>query len=246
MKIYLSPSDQSGNITATGHSEKEHCTKISEYAEYYLRMAGYEVKNGDNSKPKTYPERVKESNEWKADLHICIHTNAGGGEGTVMFCHPNSAENVYVKSICNEVSKISPGKDRGIVKRTNLYEINKTHCPCAYLEVEFHDRLDLEQWIDANIAEIGKAICFGVLKADGKEGLESVDKATHYTVQAGAFMNAENAERFCEKLVGMGIDNYCYYSDGLYRVQVGSFESLENAQKFVKEMEAKSLHVIIK
>lgn len=245
MKIYLSASDQIGNITATGHSEKEHCTKISEYTEYYLRMNGYEVKNGDNSQPKTYPNRVKESNEWKADLHICIHTNAGGGEGTVMFCHPNSYNNPYVKAICDEVSKISPGKDRGRVKRTDLYEINKTYCPCAYLEVEFHDRLDLEQWIDANIAEIGKAICNGILKADGKEEYTKPDEKVNYRVQAGAFMSAENAEIFCEKLVGMDIKNYCYYNDGLYHVQVGSFESYENAQNYVKEMEAKGLYTII-
>ena len=106
MKVYLSPSDQWSNIVADGkHSEAFHCIKIAEYARAYLELNGYDVKVGSSVKENTYKARVKESNEWNADLHIPIRTNAGGGHGTLMLCYPARTNNRYVRSIYNEVTE---------------------------------------------------------------------------------------------------------------------------------------------
>ena len=80
-KIYLSPSDQWSNMVSDlAHSEAYHCKQIAKSVDKYLKANGYAVKVGDNSKEGSYTARVKESNGWNADVHIAIHTNAGGGK----------------------------------------------------------------------------------------------------------------------------------------------------------------------
>lgn len=205
MKIYLSPSDQTGNIVADKeHSEQYHCSQIANATKKYLEMNDYTVKIGDNSEQGTYPQRVKDSNAWGADLHVCIHTNAGGGEGTSMFTYPTSVKDKYVVGIYNEVAALTPTKDRGIQSRSDLYEIVNTVCVCAYLEAEFHDNVSLENWIDENVDNIGKAIARGICKADGKEFIcEGNDL---YKVQVGAFKSYNNAVKLKDELKQKGYD----------------------------------------
>lgn len=252
MKVYLSPSDQWGNIVADKeHSEAYHCTQIAQAVKKYLEMNGYTVKIGDNSKQGTYTNRAKESNSWGADLHVCIHTNAGGGEGTVMFSYPSSVNDKYVKAIYNEVANLTPTKDRGIQSRNDLYEINNTTCVCAYLEVDFHDNATIENWIDANVDNIGKAIAKGICSADGKtfKDSETVTDTpskpstsdTLYKVQAGAYSKKSNADSMVSKLKSSGFDAFAYYDSAskLYKVQAGAYSSKTNAEKQVSNLKAK-------
>lgn len=250
MKVYLSPSDQWANIVADGeHSEAYHCKQIAESAKKYLELNGYTVKVGDNSKQGSYVARAKESNNWGADLHVPIHTNAGGGVGTLMLTYPTSVNNKYVVNIYNEVANLTPTKDRGIISRSNLYEINSTKCVCAYIEVEFHDNATTENWIDSNVDNIGKAIARGICKSDGKTFKESVstqkpDTGTNkslYKVQAGAYKHESGAKATVVSLQKAGFDSFCYIDNysGLYKVQAGAFSKKENAEKRVKELKAK-------
>lgn len=250
MKVYLSPSDQWSNIVADGeHSEAYHCKQIAQSAEKYLKLNGYTTKVGDNSKEGSYTTRVKESNNWGADLHVCIHTNAGGGEGTLMLAYPSSVNNKYVEAIYKEVASLTPTKDRGIQSRSNLYEINNTKCTCAYLETDFHDNATIENWIDNNIDNIGKAIARGICSADGKSFKESTTSSSTgttvsgslYKVQAGAFKDKSNATALSAKLTASGFDNFVYYdsASALYKVQAGAYASKTNAETQVKALKAK-------
>jgi N-acetylmuramoyl-L-alanine amidase len=93
-KIYLSPSSQWANKYSYGlHTEAEICGIIAECCREELIRNGYDVRVGSNK--TTYQQRVSESNNWGADVHIPIHTNAGGGDGTVVFCYPESVNNKY-------------------------------------------------------------------------------------------------------------------------------------------------------
>ena len=211
MKVYLSPSDQWSNTVAGGkHSEAFHCIKIAEYARRYLESNGYEVKVGSSVKENTYKDRVKESNEWGADLHIPIHTNAGGGKGTLMMCYPTRINNRYVYNIYKEVAELTPTEDKGIKATSNLYEINATKCVTAYLECEFHDNEDTEKWIDNHEKAIGMAIANGVCKADGKSAFAELKKV--YKVQVGAFHKIKNAEKLKKELSDKGYS--CYIVEG--------------------------------
>lgn len=197
MKIYLSPSDQWSNRTATGSTEAEQCGKIARTVATILNKRGNITLVGDNTKEKTYRNRVVESNKFGSDLHICIHTNAGGGKGTLVMCSEKSKDNQYVKSIYESVAKLTPSQDKGIRVRSDLYEINATKAVCVYLEVDFHDNLESQKWIERNMDNIALAIA---------DGITPEPNEVLYKVQVGAFKEKKNAIDMQTKLKELGYD----------------------------------------
>lgn len=197
MKIYISPSDQWSNKTVTGNTEANQCGKIARSLSTILNKRGNITLVGDNSKEKTYRQRVVESNKFGSDLHICIHTNAGGGQGTLVLCSDKSKDNQYVKSVYESVAKLTPSKDKGIQTRSDLYEINATKAVCIYIEVDFHDNMESEKWIEANIDNIALAIA---------NGITPPEKTVTYKVQVGAFKDKENALKMQAKLKELGYE----------------------------------------
>ena len=213
MKIYLSPSDQRENkYAAGGTNESMQCVLIANAAKAALDRNGYETIRGSTG--KTIAGRIAESNAWNADVHVAIHTNAGGGDGTLVMCHTANADNKYVKSVYNAVAKISPGKDDGIRARTDLAEINGTKALCIYLEVEFHDDPELAEWIIDDSAEIGETIAEAFCKVDGIPFKSSPGSAgrplrkVKYYVQCGAFALKKNALALAKKLKADGYEVY--------------------------------------
>ena len=254
-KIYLSPSDQWSNIVADkAHSEAHHCKQIAEAAHKYLKANGYTVKVGDNSKQGTYTKRVTESNNWEADVHVCIHTNAGGGKGTEVICYSGSKNNKYVKAVYNRVAKLTPTPDRGIRTNNGLYEIKHTSAPCVYVECEFHDNKTTENWIDSNIDALGKSIAQGICDADGKtfktgqstSSSSGTSGKAKYSVQVGAFSKKANAENQAKQLKADGFDAYVYKEGDYYKVQCGAFANKSNADALVKKLLAAGYSTYIK
>lgn len=164
-RIYLSPSNQGGNKYATGGTnEMAQCDKIAKAAEKALDRCGFEVmvgKSGD-----TMQNRCKESDAFKADVHMPIHTNAFDAKttgGTLVMVAKLDATRVKAgKALLDAVGKISPGRDYILRVRTDLYEINTPKAMTLYLEVEFHDTKTGADWIRNNIDEIGEAIAQGM------------------------------------------------------------------------------------
>lgn len=208
MKIYLSPSDQKDNTYAYGGTnEAAQCRKIANYAAEALKRNGYTVKVGADG--TTYQKRTADSNAWGADLHMPIHSNAGGGDGTVVFAHPASVNNKYVKAVYEAVAAVSPGKDDGIRGTSGLYEINQSKCPCVYVEVEFHDNSTLAKWIINHTKDLGEAIAKGICSADGKKfkaegSSDPVPSGKLAHVQVGAYRETKNAEAMLKKVKDAG------------------------------------------
>ena len=164
-KIYLSPSNQYANTYACGNTtEMEQCNKIAAAAETALKRCGFTVKRAP--KGQNMYTSISESNNFGADVHVCIHTNAGGGKGTNVFVYNRSAENLkYAQPVYNELVKLT-GVGRGI-SMNDLAEINSTHAKCVYCECEFHDSSTLAKWIINNTTKLGEAICKGLCTAFG-------------------------------------------------------------------------------
>lgn len=163
MKIYLSPSAQPANNYAAGDTnEQAQCNRIAEAAKSALERCGFAVRKAPEG--QGYKDSVAESNAWGADLHIPIHTNAGGGAGTVAFVHGGTAKQMqYAKPIYDEVQATSPGTtDYGVRVNSGLYELGYTTATAVYIECEFHDRADLAAWIIEHTTELGEAIARGV------------------------------------------------------------------------------------
>ena len=204
-KIYLSPSEQPENLYAYGDTnEKVQCRRISAVAAEALKRCGFEV---IDATANTLPARCKESNEWGADLHVPIHTNACNGKatGTRIMCNSLLGKGYKAsKAVFAALAPITPGTSENISTASGLYEIKHTNAPCVYIEVDFHDVPNIAKWLIENTEEIGEAICEGICNYYGVKYIVP-SKAIH-RVQVGAFRSVENANNMLKKLKKAGFN----------------------------------------
>lgn len=165
-RIYISPSNQNNNPYSYGNTnEMEQCYKIGQSCNTALKRCGFTTMLAD--KGQAMYTSINESNNFNADVHICIHTNAGGGKGAEVMVFDRSSVNLkYAQPVYNELSALT-GNGRGIKLRPELAEINSTNGVCVYCECEFHDNKELAKWIVENTTTIGEAIAKGICKAFG-------------------------------------------------------------------------------
>lgn len=178
LKIYLSPSNQVNNpYSYGGTNEAVQCRKIAAACKTALERCGFEVKTNYSDGENAMYERVRESNAWGADMHICIHTNAGGGKGCVVFVSKRTAERMkYAQPVFDELDKITPYRSVYGIRETQFYEIRNTSAMCLYCECEFHDNAALARWITENTTAIGEAICRGICTGAGVKYVEKESK----------------------------------------------------------------------
>ena len=161
-KIYLSPSSQPNNVYAgVDTNEQEVCRAIARELAIDLKRCGFEVKCGDYG---TMYTRVAESNEWKADLHLPIHTNAFNGKvsGTRLMAISKTGLGYKVcKAISKYLFPLTPGTSENI-SISNVYEIKYAYAPTAYIEVDFHDVPSVAKWLVEHKPQIAEAICKGI------------------------------------------------------------------------------------
>lgn len=164
-KIYLSPSSQPENAYAYGNTnEQEQCRRIAAACEVALKRCGFEVVNA--SRGSMY-ERVAESNEWGADLHVPIHTNSYDGKvsGTRIFCFSTTGAGYKAaKCVFDTLAPLTPGTSENVSVNQNLYEVDYANAPTVYIEVEFHDVAACAKWIIENVVPVGEAIAKGICK----------------------------------------------------------------------------------
>lgn len=206
-KIYLSPSSQPANTYAAGDTnEQTQCRRIALAAVTALERCGFAVKTNVRD-GKTMYDRVRESNEWDADLHLPIHTNAFNGKlkGTRMFCSSLNGEGGKAcKAILKALAPVVPGESDN-VQVADFYEITASNAPCAYCEAAFHDNEEQAAWIIDHTNDIAEGICKGVCDYFG---VPYVEEKTLYRVQVGAFRVRENAERIRDELKEKGYDAF--------------------------------------
>lgn len=208
-KIYLSPSNQYGNLYAYGDTnEMAQCNRIANATATALTRCGFEVKKAPQGQAMS--ASIQESNRWGADLHIPIHTNAGGGNGTVVFVYKNTIENMkYATPIYNEVQAVTPGKtDYGVREYPTLAELNSTTAVAVYVEVDFHDNTEIAKWLIDNPETVAEAIAKGVCRAFGVDYVEAAETGKKvYRVQVGAFSEKSNADNFLAKIKSAGFSD---------------------------------------
>lgn len=162
-KIYLSPSDQTANKYAYGDTnEAVQCRRIADALEKALKRCGFAVKN---NKTDSMQARVRESNDWGADLHVPLHTNAYNGKvsGTRIFTYDKSGKGYKcAKKVFSFLAPVTPGASENISVYDDLYEVKYTAAPCVYIESEFHDVAIVAKWIINHVEDIAEAICKGI------------------------------------------------------------------------------------
>ncbi len=211
-KIYLSPSNQYANAYAYGNTtEMEQCNRIAVALEKHLNRNGYEVKRAP--KGQDMNKSIRESNNWGADVHIPIHTNAGGGNGALVMVYSKVAANLkYAQPVYGALKAISPnGGGYGVrtdkeVCGYTLGEIGDTSAIAIYVEAEFHDNANLAKWIINNVDSIAVAIAKGICKADGKtykaESTQTTEKTTSFEVALlQALLRQAYAQGICKTFI---------------------------------------------
>ena len=204
MNVYLSPSNQTGHgYPYGGTNECEQCNRIAHFAEQALSRCGFTVRKAPMG--QGLRSSIQESNSWEADLHLCIHTNTGGGAGTAVFIRTLSPNGLAVASpIYRQVQGITPGEhEYGIQENPSLVELHCVKAPAVFLECEFHDREDLAKWIVEHAQQLGEAICRGVCDAFAQPYI-APSSLPVFPIPAGSFGKWQNAQDFCRLLQKAG------------------------------------------
>ena len=209
-KIFLSPSNQTGNKYAWGNTnEAVECGKMATFCETALKRCGFDVKT---EQWDTMEVRCKHSNEWGADLHVPIHTNAYNGKvtGTRIMCFSlGGTGHKACTAVYKYLAPLTPGISENISAHPELYENRVPKAPSVYIEVDFHDVPDVAKWLIENSEAIGEALCKGICEHFGVKYIEPTkttasDTGKIYRVQVGAFRNKTYAENLRNDLIAKG------------------------------------------
>lgn len=157
-KLYLSASTQENNITADGQNEEYYMQKMAAQVALDLRI-DCEVKL--NRPEWSLRQVINDSNAWKPDFHLALHTNAmpkpGSASGTECWIHKDSIggkrmADILIKKITAVLgTTIRGGKSDPNAKKTGidggkLAELDDTKAPACLIELVFHDNIkDLER-----------------------------------------------------------------------------------------------------
>ena len=123
--IYLSPSTQENNVGAGNYgTEEQRMNEIMDLIENQLRGHYILYRNRPNM---TLQQVVADSNAKNPDLHFALHSNAGGGSGAECWiCAKGGQAEKFANRLYEELSALTPGKDRGVKVSASLYEVNRT------------------------------------------------------------------------------------------------------------------------
>ena len=142
-KIYLSPSNQTGNKFITGNtSEGAVWADIAKRTEEKLKAYDCEVMVCQAS--KTLAARAAEAKAWGADVYIAMHSNAAGtankgARGVEVYYDPNKGEATkkLAQAVLDQLKTLFTS--RGLKQSTKLIDCYKPAMPSIIGECGFHD-----------------------------------------------------------------------------------------------------------
>ena len=174
-KVYLSPSNQDGNIgvKSVGYTnEEKEMNDLSNYIE--KRLKDYNIKVYRNNPNGNINLWVADSRYYGADLHIAIHSNASTNhtsKGIETWINDQTSDTYSLANmIQSDLMNIYYDKENGNrgVKYSNG-ALGETRMPKfgILVEVAHHDYLEDTKWIMHNKELIGNTIADSILKYFG-------------------------------------------------------------------------------
>ncbi len=176
LKVYISPSNQYGNIGVheVGYTnERDEMNDLANYIVERLEQNGVKVyRNYSSGDINSW---LKDSNYLGVDLHIAIHSNASTNHdkyGIETWIHSEESPTYSLASqIQNNLMSIYPYRELSEANRGVKYaegalgEVNDNYLPFGILvEVAHHDYKDDALWIMQNKQLIGYNIADSILK----------------------------------------------------------------------------------
>lgn len=156
---------------------------------------------GYSNKKAHHLERCKKADNFKADLYLDIHINAGGGSGVEAWVYSkNSKSYPYADKICKSISKNIKLKNRGVKINPAYWSLKYCKAPAIIVEGCFIDsKYDIQRLNPENYA-LSVAKCFGDVLLPNRE--------CTYKVQVGAFKEKNNALKLQSELKKKGFDSF--------------------------------------
>lgn len=204
--------------------EKEYTLKTAKALADCLKEYGIDCKLSRTADIDTYMDsKVKMCNDYKPDLVIDVHFNAGGGTGfEVFYSVVGGTSKKLAENINTEVKRIFDS--RGIKTRTldsgadYFAIIRETDAPAVLCEGAFVDTRSDADFVEKNYKELAKAYAEGIAKTlcinkknpttktETKKTESSGDTKKLYRIrkswgdvksQKGAYKNLEGAKKVC-------------------------------------------------
>lgn len=131
------------NIGCFDYNENDGSAAIARESAKHFADRGYRVRIGDG----TRGANIRNSNAFRALIHIPIHSNAGRLDcsstnstngGTLVMHYGGPGDDQLANIMLSEIGPLSPGMSDRTQVRTNLAEITQTRAQVAYLEAAFH------------------------------------------------------------------------------------------------------------
>lgn len=164
-RVYISPSSQYSNVgLAPFTTEGAEMSLIASSLMLLLVMDGrYTAKCSTPEMTDVY-EKARDSNDFGADIHVAIHSNAGGGQGTEVYAYGIKSDSERLAlALYSKISPLSPGADRGIKYNPKLIEVgNCVKAHSALIELAFHDNAADANWLATGTSQIAHALYQGI------------------------------------------------------------------------------------
>lgn len=227
VKVFINPGHGGKDPGAVGNGlqEKEIVLQLGKKIVAMLKDYDVEVKLFRADDTYYSLDRIcKEANDWKADLFISLHVNAGGGTGYEDYIYSGlkqSSQTAKLRDIFHAavVKQLPEVRDRG-KKQANFAVLRGTKMPAILTENLFIDnktdakRLKSETFL----TKIATGHVHGIVQAlslKKKQAIQSKEKpkensksAAFYRVIAGSYHKRENAEQQIARLKKLGIDAF--------------------------------------
>lgn len=198
---------------------------LTEYEGYQLLRV--DDRTGKRDVPLS--ERTKKANDWKADIYISIHHNAGinggSGGGIVVYRYPNSSKftKAMQKRLYDELIKETDlkGNRASPLGEANFHVLRETKMAAVLIENGFMDsKVDAPIILtDAHARKSAKAIVnwlakeYKLKKKLKPKPSSKPSKDGFYRVVVGSYREKENAERRVKELEKAGFESFIAYYD---------------------------------
>lgn len=188
---------------------------ITKAAVRYLRSYGVKViSDADNNNNKNMIADVRWANKEKCDIYVSIHCDYSKAPSGVMPLYVSSGGKKLATALNKAVKSDMKMKSRGIIKRTDLWELNGTDMIACILETGAikADLNTLKKKPDSYGKAIAKGICnyLGVEIKTTQKKTESIKKTTKplYRIrktwkdvnsQVGAYSDLASAKKIADE-----------------------------------------------
>ena len=180
MKVYIDAGHNYSGVDtgAVGHGlrEQDITYKIASRVEKTLLAKGISVKMSRNrltdnvvsggSVSNSLRARYSSANEWKADIFVSIHCNAGGGSGCEVYCYKSGGQaETLAKNILSGMLWNTDLISRG-VKTANYAVLKNTNMPAVLVETAFIDNENDAAFLgfEDGQKQIAKGIAEGIME----------------------------------------------------------------------------------